>query len=107
MSRSCRYLVLVALLTLPPLAQGNPLWAKGLEPTEGSKEVATDNYGDPLPRGAIARMGTLRLRHEGSVCAIAFAPDGKVLASGGRDKLITLWEAATGRELRRFAGHAN
>src|SRR5262249_28666275 len=41
----------------------------------------------------------------GGVAALAFAPDGKTLASGGEDNLIRLWEADTGRELRQLKGH--
>jgi RNA polymerase sigma factor (sigma-70 family) len=45
------------------------------------KQVRTDRYGDPLPEGAIARMGTIRLRTDGQVAAVAFSPDGKMVYS--------------------------
>src|SRR5207244_880635 len=37
------------------------------------------------------------------VSGVAFAPDGKTLASGGlNDKTIRLWDVATGMEIRSF-----
>jgi WD40 repeat protein len=65
---------------------------------------ATDLYGDPLPGGAVARFGTTRCKHAAGVRGVAFAPDGKTFASVG-DHLPRLWDAATGKELRRFVGH--
>lgn len=35
--------------------------------------------------------------HIGEVFAVAFSPDGKTLATGGRDKLIRIWDVQTGK----------
>jgi hypothetical protein len=71
---------------------------------QGNVRVSMDLYGDPLPAGALARMGTVRLRHGGSVDSVAFSPDGKLLAtsSDGSDPTIRLWSVATGKEVRRI-----
>lgn len=60
-----------------------------------------DLSGDPLPPGAVLRLGTTRLRHGGTIRALAFTPDGKGLWSGGDDKSLSHWDVATGRELHR------
>jgi len=66
-----------------------------------TKLSTTDFHGDPLPRGAVARLGTIRLFHEYGT-NVAFSADGKILASAGGG--IHLWDATTGRELREFPG---
>src|SRR2546422_857857 len=43
--------------------------------------------------------------HKGSVLAVAYSPDGKVLASGCRDKTIKLWDARTGKLERTLTEH--
>jgi WD40 repeat protein len=58
---------------------------------------------DPLPPGALVRLGTLRWRAGAGAVSLAFAPDGKTLASGSIDNTVRLWDAETGKELRRVA----
>ncbi|HEY7425531.1 MAG TPA: WD40 repeat domain-containing protein [Gemmataceae bacterium] len=64
-------------------------------------EPQRDRFGDPLPEGAIARLGSLRLRHEHPLLAAASAPDGKILATAGMDRQIFCWDPVTGKEVRR------
>jgi WD40 repeat protein len=44
-------------------------------------------------------------RKEGRVLALAYSPVGGILAGGGDDKVVTLWDDQTGRELRALHGH--
>jgi WD40 repeat protein len=56
---------------------------------------------------APADEGTAWKAHAGWVGAVAFAPDGRTLATAGADRVVRLWDAATGRELGSLAGHAD
>ena len=43
--------------------------------------------------------------HNGDVMDIAYSPDGKTLASAGRDETVRLWNPRTGENLATLTGH--
>jgi WD40 repeat protein len=61
-----------------------------------------DCHGDPLPPGAVARLGTVRLRHGAGVCAAVWSPDGALIATMSRDQTIRVWESGTGKLRQQF-----
>lgn len=62
--------------------------------------AAEDRLGDPLPPGAIARLGTVRWRPPpgagNGFTRVCFSPDGKLIASVGGSRL-RLWEVSSGK----------
>src|SRR5262249_48650852 len=74
-----------------------PFRAAALPGADGPKGPAVDRHGDPLPPGAIARLGTLRFRQ--GLFTPCFLPDGKTILTASRHSL-PFWETETGR-LRR------
>jgi WD40 repeat protein len=56
---------------------------------------------------ALAQAPTDLKSHTGWVGAVAFAPDGKRLASGGADRIGRLWDVGTRRVVSTFKGHEN
>jgi WD40 repeat protein len=60
-----------------------------------------DYYGDHLPPGVVARLGTMRLR-QADILDLTFSKDGKQLMSFGRwDKEVRVWDMASGRLVER------
>jgi WD40 repeat protein len=39
------------------------------------------------------------LAHQGSVNAVAYSPDGRMVLTGGYDRTVRFWETATGRPI--------
>src|SRR5205807_810114 len=56
---------------------------------------------DPLPAGAVARVGTLRLLHDNTLTWAALAADGRRIVSGGMygERQIHVWDRATARRV--------
>jgi RNA polymerase sigma factor (sigma-70 family) len=75
---------------------------------EIAPQPRTDRYGDPLPPGAIARIGTVRFREGGGIFSLAYSPNGKMLASatGDSEGVIRVWDATTGKERLLLRPHA-
>lgn len=72
------------------------------------KPQRTDKHGDPLPEGAVTRIGTLRFRQGGGkINRLLLTPDGSTLISKSfyGERAVCVWDAATGRLLRQFPGH--
>jgi WD40 repeat protein len=75
--------------------------ASAADPSSQRKKASrVDDIGDPLPDGAVARIGTVRLRQPSEICSTAYSPDGKLLATGGRYDGVRLWDSVTGKLLR-------
>src|ERR1700735_3060800 len=105
---SIRPFGILALLTSILAWSTLPTSARSVAPTRtGEKEFTrTDRYGDPLPKGAVIRLGTVRFNHP-LASSIDFSSDGRFLASGGADKRIRLWNPNTGKEIRILEGNSS
>ncbi len=72
-------------------------------PNEPEPAEPRDLYGDPLPPGALARLGTVRLRPGGgAVDSIVFTPDGKQMVVNVRWGAVSVWDVASGKEVCRY-----
>jgi WD40 repeat protein len=103
-----RFLGGIALipLVLWQSARSEPPPAKQRAEDQAKEWARTDALGDPLPYGAILRIGTTRLRHPQCHNAVAFSPNGKEIASAGPGAVI-FWDPETGKEIRRFTPGGN
>jgi WD40 repeat protein len=61
-----------------------------------------DDDGDPIPAGALLRIGTTRFRPGGNVTALAFRAGGKELVSVNNTTGIQVWDPDGGRLLRQY-----
>jgi hypothetical protein len=86
------------------------LAAAGLTHAAAPPGLLVDLYGDPLPPGAVARLGTVRWRSPIRISACGFVADGKHVATAhgadlgdqdpSRGSALSLWDLKTGRLVR-------
>jgi RNA polymerase sigma factor (sigma-70 family) len=100
----------VGLIAHEMLAVGQPKSQQAAQPNPEAKRAdapkekghaPTDFYGDPLPAGAIARLGTVRFRHGGFLSDALISPDGRQLFSVG-DHSVEWWDAQNGSRQRQI-----
>lgn len=101
---ACFVLVLTAVAGVG-FALSGPQQPADNPPPAAKPEAPKVSETESLPLGAIARLGTTRLRPGGSIEFMAFSPDGKRLASLSDSDAAgygsSIWDVATGKELKR------
>jgi WD40 repeat protein len=97
-------LVLLSIVCAPlsGFAQSKDQEKRGLgvqsAPAQPSASATSPNAGDKPEL-------ILQTGHTKSANAVAFSPDNRWLASGGKDNVIKIWDLATGNVLRTLYGH--
>jgi WD40 repeat protein len=107
--------LLIALVCLSDGAPENQLTSKI---TLDDRNVPAHRRAEQIPKGAMTRLGTLRLRHIGAACVscVAFSGNGQILASSSQDLIhegqagqepyrVYLWNVKTGNEINKFYGY--
>src|SRR5262249_19246237 len=88
----------VAVLSHP----GDPRWVAFK--SDGQALVTADARSIRIWHLAGSEEKRVLTGHEGGVPGLAFSPDGKLLASAGKDMTAAIWDPTTGQLLRRLTG---
>ncbi len=94
------------ILKTPPVQEASSSGASRDPSTEGGISSSASN---PLPVNPVRWANALQLKAtlEGpaAITALAINPEGNLLASGGDDGLVKLWDPHTGERLETLVGH--
>ena len=77
-----------------------------LPPTEYVKPTPLPLTQAVKPTPSLEILSTYR-DHQGEVYAVAWSPDGKHLASGGRDRTVQIWGFSTGKRVVTYRGYSD
>jgi RNA polymerase sigma factor (sigma-70 family) len=100
--------LLFATVVTVALAVGSPKSALAPAPLRAFAAAPphprTDLYGDPLPDGAVVRLGSVQFRHA-RLSAWVCLPDGRTVVTAGKDQILRFWDLTTGRQIREQKLH--
>lgn len=93
----------IVALTISPssefIATGSSDWTIEVWKITDTEPLRMDmDLGDPL---------WILKGHAGTVTSVAFSPSSKMLASGGADQRVRLWDLTTGQHLHTFSNHTS
>lgn len=96
---------------LPALA-GHNGWVQAVVcRSAGEAVLSVDSWGQlrcgPYGGEQTAATWSVPQAHDGWITDLALSPDGAQVATAGYDRVVRLWNAATGEKLREFTGHAS
>ena len=98
-------ILLLSMLSAPVrnLAQTKETDKRGLGTSSGSPQTTAPANSALGDRPELI----LQTGHTKSVNAVAFSPDNRWLASGGKDNVIKIWDLTNGNVLRTLYGHSS
>jgi len=88
------------------LSSGNGAWVRGLAITSDGKILASSHFLTVTLWNLESRQAIGELKgHTEEICALAVSPDGKTMATGGRDQTVKLWDLQSTQERLTITGN--